>query len=67
VDAVNVDDLGDPTRPVHDSLLRNGIPILEHLTNLAALPAEGFRLTALPAPVRGLGSFPVRAVAMLPS
>jgi arylformamidase len=66
VDALNVDDVGDPTRPVHDSLLRNGIPILEHLTNLAALPADGFRLTALPAPVRGLGSFPVRAVAVLP-
>lgn len=67
VDALNVDDVDDPTRPVHNSLLRNGIPILEHLTNLAALPEEGFRLTALPAPVRGLGSFPVRAVAVLPS
>lgn len=67
VDALNVDDVADPTRPAHDTLLRNGIPIVEHLTNLAALPADGFRLTALPAPVRGLGSFPVRAVAVLPS
>ena len=67
VDALNVDDVTDPTRPVHDTLLRNGIPILEHLTNLAALPAQGCRLTALPAPVRGLGSFPVRAVAVLPT
>lgn len=67
VDALNVDDIGDPVRPVHDTLLRNGIPILEHLTNLAALPDDGFRLTALPAPVRGLGSFPVRAVAVLPA
>ena len=67
VDALNVDDVTDPARPVHDTLLRNGIPILEHLTNLAALPADGFRLTALPAPVRGLGSFPVRAVATLSS
>ncbi|MPZ82523.1 MAG: cyclase family protein [Actinophytocola sp.] len=65
VDAVNVDDPTDPARPVHDTLLGNGIPIIEHLTNLAALPAEGFRLTALPAPVRGIGSFPVRAVAVL--
>lgn len=40
--------------------------ILEHLTGLDALPATGARLTALPAPVRGLGSFPVRAVAVLP-
>ena len=50
---------------MHNTLLGNGIPILEHLTNLAALPDDGFRLTALPAPVRGLGSFPVRAVAVL--
>lgn len=65
VDALNADDIEDPTRPVHDSLLRNGIPILEHLTNLSAPPDDGFRLTALPAPIRGLGSFPVRAVAVL--
>lgn len=65
VDALNVDDVDDLTRPVHNSLLRNGIPILEHLTNLSALPDDGFRLTALPAPIRGLGSFPVRAVAVL--
>lgn len=65
VDALNVDNLADPRRPVHNTLLANGIPIVEHLTNLAELPDEGFRLTALPAPVRGLGSFPVRAVATL--
>jgi arylformamidase len=67
VDALNVDDVDDPVRPVHDSLLRNGIPIIEHLTNLADLSEDGYRLTALPAPVRGLGSFPVRAVAVLPT
>lgn len=65
VDALNVDDTADPVRPVHDTLLASGIPILEHLTNLSALPDDDFRLTALPAPVRGLGSFPVRAVAVL--
>jgi kynurenine formamidase len=65
VDALNVDDIADPARPVHSTLLANGIPIVEHLTNLGALPDDGFRLTALPAPVRGLDSFPVRAVAVL--
>ncbi|HWM00043.1 MAG TPA: cyclase family protein [Nocardioidaceae bacterium] len=65
VDALNVDDITDPTRPVHNTLLGNDIPIVEHLTNLAALPDDGFRLTALPAPVRGMGSFPIRAVAVL--
>lgn len=64
IDALNVDDVDDLTRPVHDTLLGAGIPLLEHLTNLDALPDTGARLTALPAPVRGMGTFPVRAVAV---
>ncbi len=40
------------------------IPIIEHLTNLGTMPQEGARLIALPAPVRGMASFPVRAVAV---
>lgn len=67
IDALNVDDPTDPARPVHHGLLGADIPIVEHLTNLGALPDDGFRLTALPAPVRGLGTFPVRAVAALPT
>ena len=64
IDALNVDDVTDPDRPVHNGLLGAGIPIVEHLTNLAALPdTGGARLTALPAPVHGMGTFPVRAVA----
>ncbi|GAA4210720.1 cyclase family protein [Actinocatenispora rupis] len=65
VDTLNIDDVTDPHRPVHDGLLGAGIPIVEHLTNLAALPDTGARLTALPAPVHGMGTFPVRAVARL--
>jgi kynurenine formamidase len=65
VDALNVDDINDPARPVHHTLLANGIPIVEHLTNLDQLPDRDFRLTALPAPVRRIGSFPIRAVATL--
>jgi kynurenine formamidase len=65
IDALNVDDIEDRERPAHSGLLGNGIPILEHLTGLAVLPDEGARLTAVPAPVRGLGTFPVRAVAKL--
>ena len=66
IDSLNIDDPGDPARPAHDGLLRAGIPIIEHLTNLAAVPADGAMLTALPAPVRGMASFPVRAVAVCP-
>jgi len=65
IDSLNIDDVDDPTRPVHDTLLGAGIPVLEHLTNLSGVPDTGARLIAVPAPVRGMGSFPVRAVAVL--
>ena len=48
-------------RPVHTALLRNDIPIIEHLTNLAELPADGFQFTAVPPKIAGLGTFTVRA------
>lgn len=66
IDALNVDDIEDPARPVHHTVLGHGIPLVEHLTNLDQLPDTGARFTALPAPFHGLGSFPVRAVAVLP-
>ena len=65
IDSLNVDSTEDPRRPVHTALLRAGIPIVEHLTNLDQLPDEGFELTAVPAPIEGLGSFPVRVIARL--
>src|SRR5687768_12978479 len=37
IDSVNIDDMADVTRPAHTLLLRKGIPIVEHLTNLSAL------------------------------
>ncbi|GAA1822342.1 cyclase family protein [Planosporangium flavigriseum] len=63
IDSLNIDDPADPNRPAHHGLLGADIPIIEHLTNLDRVPADGARLTALPAPVRGMASFPVRAVA----
>jgi len=66
IDSLNIDDTRDGTRPAHTLLLEAGIPIVEHLTNLEALPPSGFRFHAVPAPFRGLGSFPVRAYAILP-
>src|SRR5512135_1179152 len=38
IDSVNIDDLGDLARPAHSILLGAEIPIVEHPTNLAALP-----------------------------
>ena len=66
IDSLNIDDTLDGARPVHTALLRAGIPIVEHLTNLAALPPRGFRFSAVPARVRRFGTFPVRAFAVLP-
>ena len=64
-DSLNIDDTQDGTRPAHTILLGANIPIVEHLCNLDALPASGFKFFAVPAPVKGMGSFPVRAFAMV--
>ena len=65
IDSLNIDDTGDTARPAHTRLLRAGIPIGEHLTNLKAVPAEGARLHAVPIAWVGGASFPVRAYAIL--
>lgn len=65
VDSLNIDDASDGARPAHTTLLAAGIPIVEHLCGLGALPETGFRFFAVPVRVRGLGSFPVRAFAIV--
>lgn len=66
IDSLNIDDTADLARPVHTLLLGAEIPIVEHLTNLASLPREGFTFSAVPARVRAFGTFPVRAYARAP-
>ena len=61
IDSYNIDDTADGSRPAHSILLRAGIPIVEHLCNLEALPRTGFEFFAVPVKVRGMGTFPVRA------
>ena len=65
IDSVNIDDIRDTTRPVHSILLQAGIPIVEHLCNLSALPEEGFHFFAVPVKVKGMGTFPVRAFGLI--
>jgi kynurenine formamidase len=65
IDSNNIDDVRGRSRPVHTKLLGANIPICEHMTNLGSLPDEGFRFSAVPPKVRGMGSFPVRAYAVL--
>src|SRR5436305_5413252 len=38
IDSLNIDDTADLTRPVHSTLLRADIPIVEHLARLNELP-----------------------------
>jgi kynurenine formamidase len=65
IDSVNIDDMADMSRPAHTILLRASIPVVEHLTNLDALRGRAFTFFAVPAPVRGMGTFPVRAFAAI--
>ena len=64
IDSLNIDDDKDGARPAHTILLGAGIAIVEHMTNLGALPNTGFRFYAVPPRVKGMGSFPVRAFAL---
>jgi arylformamidase len=63
IDTLNIDSTESGERPVHTALLRNEIPIIEHLTNLDELPADGFAFTAVPPKIEGCGTFTVRAFA----
>jgi kynurenine formamidase len=65
IDSNNIDDTRVRKRPVHTKLLGADIPICEHMTGLDSLPDEGFRFSAVPPKVRGMGTFPVRAYAVL--
>jgi kynurenine formamidase len=65
IDSLNIDDISGGSRPVHSILLAAEIPIVEHLTGLSALPESGFRFSAVPPKVKGMGTFPVRAHASL--
>ena len=65
IDSMNIDDTRGNERPVHSALLGAGILIAEHLCNLSAVPDDGFAFSAVPPRFRGVGTFPVRAMARL--
>jgi len=65
IDSYNIDDTSDRARPAHSILLKAGIPIVEHLCNLESLPESGYRFFAVPVKVKGFGTFPVRAFAIV--
>lgn len=63
IDSLNIDATETGERPVHTLLLGAQIPIVEHLTNLRALPRSSFSFTAVPPKIEGAGTFTVRAFA----
>jgi kynurenine formamidase len=65
IDSHNIDDTRTRSRPVHTILLGSDILIVEHMCNLEALPDRGFLFSAIPPKVKGMGTFPVRALAKL--
>jgi arylformamidase len=65
IDSLNIDGTATGERPVHSRLLAAGIPVVEHLADLDRLPPSGFRFSAVPPKVAGLGTFTVRAFAVV--
>lgn len=65
IDSYNIDDTADLSRPAHSILLGAGIPIVEHMCSLEQLPDSGFKFFAAPVKVKGMGTFPVRAFAIV--
>ncbi|HEX8887863.1 MAG TPA: cyclase family protein [Pyrinomonadaceae bacterium] len=65
IDSLNIDDTADLSRPAHSILLEAEIPIVEHMRDLASVSDEGFKFFAVPVKVKGMGTFPVRAFAVI--
>ncbi len=63
IDSHNIDCTDGGERPVHSTLLRADIPIVEHLCGLGNVPEHGAKFFAVPVKVKGFGTFPVRAFA----
>ncbi len=65
IDSHNIDSTLGNSRPVHTTLLGAEILIVEHLCNLYLLPKDGFTFSSIPPKFKGVGTFPVRAMAKI--
>ena len=65
IDSHNIDNTTGKSRPVHTTLLGAEILIVEHLCNLYLLPPDSFTFSAIPPKFKGVGTFPVRAMAKI--
>jgi arylformamidase len=66
IDSYNIDNTQTGDRPVHSILLKNNIPIVEHMCGFRELRDNNFKFFAVPVKVRKFGTFPVRAFAVVP-
>src|SRR5690606_31589370 len=67
VGAIHLHGTATGERPAHTILLGAGIPVVEHLCNLDAVPdAPAATFTAVPVKVAGMATFPVRAFVAVP-
>jgi len=64
LDTPSPDPVDSLDMPAHNALLNHGMVIVENLTNLEALPSEGFIFTSLPLKIKDAEASPVRAVAI---
>jgi len=64
IDSVNIDSTMTGERPIHTILLGAGVPIIEHMCRLDELTGRSFRFFAVPPAITGMGTFPVRALAI---
>lgn len=64
VDTPNPDHPDDPSFPVHNVLLPNGILIIENLTNLGSLNKYRFTFVGVPLRIKGASGSPIRAIAI---
>jgi kynurenine formamidase len=65
VDTASIDHGASKDFPVHRVAAAHEVPGLENLTNLAALPARGFWIVALPMNIGGGSGAPLRAIALV--
>lgn len=64
IDSPSIDGGRDPKFPVHHTLLRRGVLILENLCNLEKIPNTSFKLIVLPLKLKNATGSPVRAIAI---
>ncbi len=66
IDAGSFDNAKQAKRQSHQVLFKHGIPGIENIANLDALPAKGAYLIGLPMKIKGGSGAPIRVIAFIP-